>query len=199
MTSVSIPLYRQSSFGFGIQYTILTLCGCGLVVFICFYILLGFLGYKVLTKKDTDEASDMQNTIETIEQLLKGDTLEKTENKQTIDPKDEKDLKNIEEEYSIFFDEDSDNSTKREALEEIKNYLKEEITNLPKSSESHLPKPMETIHEEDENSETEEVEAEKPENKKDGTSSDTKSSLIDFVLDKQKEELPPIGGGDDDS
>jgi hypothetical protein len=81
----------------------LTLCGCGLVVFICFYILLGFLGYKVLTKKDTDEASDMQNTIETIEQLLKGDTLEKTENKQTIDPKDEKDLKNIEEEYSIFF------------------------------------------------------------------------------------------------
>jgi hypothetical protein len=86
-----------------------------------------------------------------------------------------------------------------EALEEIKNYLKEEITNLPKSSESHLPKPMETIHEKDENSETEEVQAEKPENKKDGTSSDTKSSLIDFVLDKQKEELPPIGGGDDDS
>jgi len=178
----------------------LTLCGCGLVVFICFYILLGFLGYKVLTKKqDTDEASDMENTIETIEELLKGDTLEKSDNKQTINPKDEKDIKNIEEEYSSYFDEDSDNSTKREAMEQIKEYLKEEITKLPKSSESYIPERMETIAEEDENSEAEEAEAEKPENKKDVTSSDTKSSLIDFVLDKQKEELPPIGGGDDDS
>lgn len=158
-----------------------------------------FLAFKVLTKKNTDEASDIQNTLEIIEQLLKGDTLEKRENNEIIHPKDENDLKNIEEEYSSYFDKDSNNSTKREGLEEVKEYLKEEMTHLPKPSESYYPKPLKTIpEEEEENSETEEVKSEKPGFEKDATSSDSKSSLIDFVLDKQKEELPPIGGGDDD-
>jgi hypothetical protein len=43
MKSLSLPFNGQPSFGFGIRDFVLTLCGCGMAIFIHFYILLGFL------------------------------------------------------------------------------------------------------------------------------------------------------------
>lgn len=45
MTCFSLSFYRKPSFGFGIQYFVLTLCGCGLTILIHFNILLGFLNF----------------------------------------------------------------------------------------------------------------------------------------------------------
>ena len=43
VTFISISLNRKPSFGFGRRYTLLTLCGCCLIVFVPLCILLGFL------------------------------------------------------------------------------------------------------------------------------------------------------------
>jgi len=43
MTCTSISSNKQPSPGFGSRYFVLTLCGCGVAFFVCFYILLGIL------------------------------------------------------------------------------------------------------------------------------------------------------------
>lgn len=43
LTSFSIPRHRKPSSGFGILYSVLTFCGCGMVILIYIYLLLGVL------------------------------------------------------------------------------------------------------------------------------------------------------------
>jgi hypothetical protein len=49
VTGFSLSLYWQSSFGFGIQYTILAFCGCGMAISFYLYILLGFINMITLS------------------------------------------------------------------------------------------------------------------------------------------------------
>lgn len=45
VTCFSLPHNRKSPFGFGIWYFVLTLCGCGMAIFVHFNLLLGILIY----------------------------------------------------------------------------------------------------------------------------------------------------------
>jgi hypothetical protein len=84
-------------------------------------------GYRTPTQRDYEEISDLKRSLKNINRLIENNTPEKSDNNQPINPKDAEDLTNIEEEYSYFFDKDSGNKTKREALNEIKDKIEGEL------------------------------------------------------------------------
>jgi hypothetical protein len=84
-------------------------------------------GYRTPTQRDYEEISDLKRSLKNINRLIENNTPEKSDNNQPINPKDAEDLTNLEEEYSYFFDKDSGNKTKREALNEIKDKIEGEL------------------------------------------------------------------------
>lgn len=127
-----------------------------------------------VTPKSTD-IEDMQNTLRNIKQALSGGSISKES------------LEDIKQEYSSYFDEDSENNTK-EALEEIKDYLEGELSaSLKKGAFNNMTNALDNI---DEVSET---------RSEASTSTSVKQSEelspLDYVLEKQSTD--PIDSTDD--
>src|ERR1017187_1127123 len=156
VTCFSLPLYRKSSFGFRIQYIILTFCRCGMIIFIYFNILLRFL-INLFTivfiggkGSEDDISSDNENEDDDktpTNERVSGDDLvtpnetinDITDLKHNLEQVkrvargeeiDKKDLDNIKEEYGAYFDEDSGNATEKESLNEIIEYIESELSLL---------------------------------------------------------------------
>jgi hypothetical protein len=140
---------------------------------------------------DTDtpnhkDISDLQHTLKQVKRAEKGEYIE------------EKYLKDIKEEFSSFFDEDSGNNTDKEAYEEILEYLQKEIDSTLKSeiSLNNVNKKLENLLKDDKSTN----EGSSNKNVKQSETSDKPKpsdglSPLDHVLEKQS--IDPIDPTDD--
>lgn len=119
----------------------------------------------VTPNENLNDITDMKNTLEQVKRAVKGENV----GKNVID--------DIKEEYSSYFDQESGNTTDKEALKEIKDYLEGELsTSLNKASLSGLSKALEEISSKSSNEHTEE-----PINKKAKTSETSEYNDKDSV------------------
>lgn len=84
-------------------------------------------------KESLNDLSDMKHTLENAKRAARGEHVDK------------EDLENIKEEYSSYFDEESGNTTEKEALKEIIEYLEVEISTLNKGSLAGLQEALDEI------------------------------------------------------
>lgn len=88
----------------------------------------------VTPNETINDITDMKHTHKQIERVLKGEEINK------------EDWDNIKEEYSSFFGEESGNTTDKESLTQIKDYLEGELnTSLNKASMDGLRKALEEV------------------------------------------------------
>ena len=88
----------------------------------------------VTPNETINDISDMKHTQTQLERILRGEKINK------------EDLDNIKEEYSSFFEEDSGNTTDKEAFTQIKEYLDGELSaSLNKASMDGLWKALEEV------------------------------------------------------
>jgi hypothetical protein len=133
----------------------------------------------VTPNETLNDISDMKNIRKKLEDVLSGKEINK------------EDLDEIKEEYSSYFDEDSEN-TEKEGIEQIKEYLDGEIEKATNSALSAgLSKALEELNVTSDTKSSEEPLV--PESKKVKTN-ETTLSPVDYVIDKQS--MEPINPGD---
>jgi len=167
----------------------------------------------VTPNETINDITDMKHTLDKVERLIKGENTNKD------------DLKNIKEEYSSYFDYESENGTELESLNQIKEYLDGELSlTLNSPSFDALKKALNEVLEESSSKSTK-GNSQEPVNKKvktsegsssgiestteesssSSTSGDTSQKIpsdglspLDYVIQKESETPPPPGESGDD-
>jgi hypothetical protein len=139
---------------------------------------------NVTPNETINDITDMKNSLEVLKRITKGEKVGK------------KELDSVKEEYSSFFDEESGNTTEREGIDEIIDYLEGELSEaLGKASLAGLNEALDEISQKTSDKSFEGI-YEPSLNKRLKTSEgSSENSPLDYVLEKQSSD--PLDPNDD--